>query len=404
MSLPADSAGAPLGDDAIASHPKLSGRKLPLPIPLIHALILCLAAEMFNQKSPGLVWQWGLSSPHLLALNVLVYLSITWLCILLTNRIAVGCVLSSLVLLFPVISSFKRAVLLVPLLPSDLKLVTQMSYLMGKYGSILAYIPVLLGALGLLVAVGYAVHRVIGMRFALPIRALGTVSSLGILSVACYQPPQASSDPVEQLISTSSSDLVETYQKQGFAVAFGSLTEQAVILDPAYTRKAVNQAVAELRPEEITCEPDVKPDIIAILSESMWDPTQLPGVQFSQDPLPNLRRLQNEGVGLQFLSPTFGGGTANIEFELLTGFTTGLMPEGSYPFVEPVMYSPQPSIARFLAQWATGPSGSTTIRRHSGNGRGSIRTSASRSSSRPRISTTPSTAANTSRMPRSANA
>ncbi|MFB0965647.1 MAG: hypothetical protein QMC36_08445 [Patescibacteria group bacterium] len=42
-----------------------------------------------------------------------------------------------------------------------------------------------------------------------------------------------------------------------------------------------------------------------ILSESFWDPTKLPGVKFSQDPIPNYRALASEKGGGDFVSPMF---------------------------------------------------------------------------------------------------
>ncbi|MDR3311094.1 MAG: LTA synthase family protein [Oscillospiraceae bacterium] len=61
------------------------------------------------------------------------------------------------------------------------------------------------------------------------------------------------------------------------------------------------------------------PDVIVYLSESFWDPMQIDGLQLSRDPIENLRRLQSESVHGFMLSTSFGGGTADVEYEVLSG-------------------------------------------------------------------------------------
>ncbi len=72
-------------------------------------------------------------------------------------------------------------------------------------------------------------------------------------------------------------------------------------------------------------------DVVIIMAESLWDPTRL-GLTFSEDPLPYLRSLMQDHSSGQLVSPAFGGGTANAEFELLTGMSSSFAPEGSMPY------------------------------------------------------------------------
>jgi phosphoglycerol transferase MdoB-like AlkP superfamily enzyme len=55
-----------------------------------------------------------------------------------------------------------------------------------------------------------------------------------------------------------------------------------------------------------------QPNVIFIMNESFWDPTLLPGVSFSEDPLPTVHRLQKEMTSGYLLSPQFGGGTSKV--------------------------------------------------------------------------------------------
>jgi phosphoglycerol transferase MdoB-like AlkP superfamily enzyme len=71
-------------------------------------------------------------------------------------------------------------------------------------------------------------------------------------------------------------------------------------------------------------------DIVVIMSEAWWDPTDLPGLSFT-DPL--LKNLDITSRGKMF-SPVFGGYTANTEFEFLTRISNERFPVGSIPYVQ----------------------------------------------------------------------
>lgn len=61
--------------------------------------------------------------------------------------------------------------------------------------------------------------------------------------------------------------------------------------------------------------------VIMVLSETFSDPTRVPGVSFSEDPMPNIRQIKTQTTSGLMLSPGYGGGTANIEYQALTGLS-----------------------------------------------------------------------------------
>lgn len=92
---------------------------------------------------------------------------------------------------------------------------------------------------------------------------------------------------------------------------------------------------------EATPEPEpVIPSVIFLMSESFFDVTRLPGVEYEGDPLPHFHALQGEGSGGLFLSQTYCGGTGYVEMEVLTGLCSNFLrgadtltslPEEVYP-------------------------------------------------------------------------
>ncbi|UCI06635.1 LTA synthase family protein [Mesorhizobium sp. B1-1-8] len=136
-------------------------------------------------------------------------------------------------------------------------------------------------------------------------------------------------------------DQKENYASNGFALAFALNVPMAhVAAPPGYSEKTMDGIK---RPGVTASVPNEKPDIIVVMSESFWDPTELPGVTIKPDPIPTVRGLRSGSM----FSPEFGGMTANIEFEALTGFSNAFLPAGSIPYQQYVR-TQTPSLATFL--------------------------------------------------------
>ena len=94
-----------------------------------------------------------------------------------------------------------------------------------------------------------------------------------------------------------------------------------------------------------------QPNIIFIMDESFWDVQELEdyGVTFDQPVTPNLHRLMETSAYGKAYSPSFGGGTCDVEFEALTGFSVEFLPAGCKPFQQHVT-RPMFSIASYLKE------------------------------------------------------
>jgi len=81
------------------------------------------------------------------------------------------------------------------------------------------------------------------------------------------------------------------------------------------------QAIADKKNQTAS---DEQPNIIYVMSESFSDPSHLNGVTVTGDPLADYREVANQTYSGRMLSQNYGGGTANIEFEALTGLSMAL--------------------------------------------------------------------------------
>ena len=81
-----------------------------------------------------------------------------------------------------------------------------------------------------------------------------------------------------------------------------------------------------------------KPTIIYVMDESYWDVSELEqyGIKFDTDVSANLHALRQTSAYGRAYSPSFGGGTCDVEFEALTGYSASFLPSGSKPYQQHV--------------------------------------------------------------------
>ena len=77
-----------------------------------------------------------------------------------------------------------------------------------------------------------------------------------------------------------------------------------------------------------------KPNILFLQLESFIDPTLVEGLEYSKDPIPNYRQLMKEYSSGYLTVPAVGAGTANVEFEVMTGISVKFFGPGEYPYKE----------------------------------------------------------------------
>lgn len=91
--------------------------------------------------------------------------------------------------------------------------------------------------------------------------------------------------------------------------------------------KQTNEAVAKMKKGEVK-----KPNIIFVQLESHFDITQVKGVKFNKDPLENFHKYMKKYSSGQLSMPSYGAGTANSEFELITGMNLDHFGAAEYPY------------------------------------------------------------------------
>ena len=143
-------------------------------------------------------------------------------------------------------------------------------------------------------------------------------------------------------------DLVTAYQNYGFATCFTmTFGQQGISRPESYSSDAVTEILENIDETETTGKtgdetqeyPEFdesdnldQPNIIFLQLESFFDVGTIIGAEYSADPTPNFNRLCQYWPSGELYVPTIGGGTANTEFEVLSGMNLEFFGAGEYPY------------------------------------------------------------------------
>ena len=98
-----------------------------------------------------------------------------------------------------------------------------------------------------------------------------------------------------------------------------------------YTAEAVD-TIRGLIAGGSTVDGQELPNVIFVQLESFFDPTKLTSYEFDTDPIPNFRALTQTCSAGKLYVPVVAGGTANTEFEVLTGCDLDFFGAGEFPY------------------------------------------------------------------------
>jgi phosphoglycerol transferase MdoB-like AlkP superfamily enzyme len=223
-----------------------------------------------------------------------------------------------------------------PLYPSDFSQVSQMKDvipMLKEYLSVTKLILIII-FLGIIF---YLVKFIPKLKSSIWVRIIILIStSVLVYSLTFYQSTFMKGFVQKSNVQPVIWNQLDNYSKNGFIFGFLSNLQNEFFDEPdGYTKEnviATAEKYVNSQKAKIDSKDGVKPNIVYYMSEAFWDPTRLPNVEFNEDPMINLRSLMRQYSSGYNLSPSFGGATANVEFEALTGFTNYFLRVGATPY------------------------------------------------------------------------
>ncbi len=134
------------------------------------------------------------------------------------------------------------------------------------------------------------------------------------------------------IVPTHFHNLRDSYEKYGFVYSFScSLFDRGISKPDEYDKEAMQELMNGY--QNLTDDADAKhPNIIFLQLESFFDLTDLASVTFSEDPTPFFNSLKESCYHGYLTVPSIGAGTANTEFESITGMSLSFFGTGEYPY------------------------------------------------------------------------
>lgn len=137
------------------------------------------------------------------------------------------------------------------------------------------------------------------------------------------------------LVAVHFGNIGDGFRTYGFAYCFSNSIFNTGISKPeGYS----NEAMETIKDKELVQDntfallDGTKPNIIMIQLESFFDPTLWKKNPVKHDPIPFFRQLQNNYPSGYLNVPVVGAGTANTEFESITGMNLDFFGPGEYPY------------------------------------------------------------------------
>lgn len=137
------------------------------------------------------------------------------------------------------------------------------------------------------------------------------------------------------VVASYFSNIAQGYENYGFIYGFSSsVVDRGMSKPDDYTEEHVAEITdkAESTKQETTVTKNDAPNIICVLLESFCDPDEIKFLHYNDDPIPTFHKLE-ENYSTGYLTvPVVGAGTANSEFEVLTGMSMQYFGTGEYPY------------------------------------------------------------------------
>ena len=137
------------------------------------------------------------------------------------------------------------------------------------------------------------------------------------------------------VIASYFANIAQGYENYGFIYGFSSSVVGTGMDKPSTYSEMTIDALTNMvdsSKEETTVSPENAPNIICVLLESFCDPDEIKFLNLEKDPIPTFHYLE-ENFSTGYLNvPVIGAGTANSEFEILTGMQLQHFGTGEYPY------------------------------------------------------------------------
>ena len=298
---------------------------------LLHALCSAVGyflIEMISRRSFSAAWTYMTTKPLVFAYNAALIFTTSLIVYLFRRRCFWRVLISILWLLLGIINGVILSNRVTPFTGPDLHLLTDGMAVLNKYlpawGVVLALILLGFFALLLLILLIKApkYKRKVKFRYDLLLVVIGVALFAGATQLALEK----------RVLSNYFGNIAFAYEDYGYPYCLAvTIFDTGISCPRDYSDKEITR-IEKTEDNLPATNEDSKPNIIFVQLESFFDPTLVEYLNISEDPIPNFRKLMKEYSSGYYKVPSVGAGTANTEFESITGMSLHYFGPGEYPY------------------------------------------------------------------------
>ena len=323
---------------------------------IFHALLACIinfVIEAISRHSVVAAWDYMTGTPLVFLYNAFMIFVTFSIVYLFKRRIFVRMIIGAIWVILGIANGYILLKRVTPFNAQDLKIAGDGIALINNYCNGFEVVVIAVGAVALLIWLISMWRR--GGQYAGKIHHIAALIGIIVCGVLYTFVTNIAID--KRVVSTYFGNIAFAYEDYGLPYCFSASLFNTGISEPnGYTKKAMAKIDkdGELNQTATSRSSDELPNIIVVQLESYFDVANAEFFTTSEDACPNLHNLYQNYSNGYFKVPSVGAGTANTEFEVLTGMNLRYFGPGEYPYKTYSKKYPTESAATALASLGYG--------------------------------------------------
>ena len=323
---------------------------------IFHALLACIinfVIEAISRHSVVAAWDYMTGTPLVFLYNAFMIFVTFSIVYLFKRRIFVRMIIGAIWVILGIANGYILLKRVTPFNAQDLKIAGDGIALINNYCNGFEVVVIAVGAVALLIWLISMWRR--GGQYAGKIHHIAALIGIIVCGVLYTFVTNIAIDT--RVVSTYFGNIAFAYEDYGLPYCFSASLFNTGISEPnGYTKKAMAKIDkdGELNQTAASRSSDELPNIIVVQLESYFDVANAEFFTTSEDACPNLHNLYQNYSNGYFKVPSVGAGTANTEFEVLTGMSMRFFGPGEYPYKTYSKKHPTESAATALASLGYG--------------------------------------------------
>lgn len=302
----------------------------------LYSFMLTAVCELAAHHSLSMVFEFlGLNNVFIAVLNtsILIACLITFISFI-TTKVSIGVSIVSIITYgFYIADGMKILFRSEPLFTWDLTVATEALTVLDSVGFKFTYAMV---AATVFVVLGITAAIIFDVKFAKYIKTRYVFKFIpAFLSVIVFFGAFAllfnNDYIIKHGLDAVSWEQVKSYRENGLLYSMLYNYRSSQVKAPEnYSEQTIKDLVSSIDKNE---DVNIKnPNIIILMSEAFSDIGACQNATFSKELTPNYNKYASEFLSGNCLTRQFGGGTANSEFEVITGYSASLIPQGTIAY------------------------------------------------------------------------